>query len=145
MSPLVVGQLDPSQTERAWTHVLGCGSCRTAVERETWVKRQLASLGSAAPPPGLAEAIDRLARADRGEDERVAAVWATVAELERRHRAKRVGMLAVGAGSVGAAVIGLGALSLSVDLDEPRPAGAVVGRDRPVTPVVLPGGRETAP
>jgi hypothetical protein len=141
VSALVDGQLDAAAAERSWTHVLQCGSCRAGVEREVWVKNQLAALGSAAPPPGLAETIDRLARVEARESERVTAAWDAVAELERRHRTRRVGLVAAGAGTVGAAMIGLGALSLTFDLGEPRPAGAVVGRDRPVAPVVPPGGR----
>jgi anti-sigma factor RsiW len=141
VSALVDGQLEPPQAERAWTHVLACASCRAGVEHEVWVKNELASLASTEPPAGLVEAIDRLARDAQVEGEPVAAAWATVGELERRHRLRRVGLVAVGAGSVSAAMLGLGAVSGTLDIKEPRPAGAVVGRDRPATPVVLPGGR----
>lgn len=141
VSALVDGQLEPAQAERSWTHVLACGSCRAGVEREVWVKNELASLASTEPPAGLVEAIDRLARTDHGGSEPVAAAWAAVGELERRHRLRRVGLVAAGAGSVSAAMLGLGAVSGTLDIKEPRPAGAVVGRDRPATPALLPGGR----
>jgi hypothetical protein len=146
VSALVDGQLPPATSERAWTHVLGCCTCRAAVEREIWVKNEMSRLRATEAPAHLARAIDRLAHADAArvdgcgvgsavgprdgspDRDRVAAAWATVGELERRHRLKRVGFVAAGAGSVSAAMIGLGVVSGSFDVDEPRPAGAVIDR-----------------
>lgn len=118
VSPLVDGQLDPGSAERAWAHALGCGSCRDAVEREVWVKRSLATMSGADPSPGLTSALHEMPWqvaepvAPAGPEE-----WSAVAELERRHRLGRGGLLAVGAGTVSAAVLGLGAVSGALDLE----------------------------
>lgn len=51
---LVDGQLSRGQAERLWAHVHTCSACQWAVEREGWVKRELARLsisrGPAAEP-----------------------------------------------------------------------------------------------
>jgi len=142
VSALVDGQLDADTAERAWSHVLGCDSCRDALERETWVKQRLSGLGCSEPPTALTEDIGRLPRLDHATG-RLAAAWATVAELERRQRLRRAALVAAGAGSVSAAVIGLGAVSGNFDLDEPGPTGAVVGRSTP-TPPLEPAAHPTA-
>jgi len=142
VSALVDGQLSPEAAGRAWSHVLGCSGCRDAVERETWVKGRLAGLGASDPPPGLSEVIGQVPAGGDG-DTRLGDAWAAVAELERRQRLKRTAMVAAGVGSVSAAVIGLGAVSGTFDLDEPAPSGAVVGRSTPTptpfAPVAGPG------
>lgn len=116
VSPLVDGQLDPASTERAWSHALGCALCRDAVEREVWVKRSLAGMSGAAPSPGLTDALHELPwQVAEPLPPAGPAEWSTVAELDRRHRLRRGGLLAVGAGTVSAAVIGLAAVG-AVDL-----------------------------
>lgn len=45
VSALLDGRLPPADEERAWEHVHLCHPCRDAVEREGWVKTQLAQLG----------------------------------------------------------------------------------------------------
>jgi hypothetical protein len=113
VSALVDGQLDHESTERAWAHVVGCASCRRAVEREGWVKRQLAQMaGTATPgeelPAGLLGSLYQLEPADREARE----AWAAVGELEAHGRGRRrAGIAAVGVGSVSAAVLGFTALS----------------------------------
>lgn len=119
VSALVDGQLDDESTERAWSHVVTCPSCGRAVEREGWVKRQLAQMaGSTTPggdvPAGLLgslqaldpdDVLDPVARETRD-------AWAAVDELEERGRGRRrAGLAAVGVGSVSAAVLGISALS----------------------------------
>ena len=142
VSALVDGQLDPVPAERAWAHVMGCRSCRSAVETETWTKNRLSLLQATQPPAGLAAAIARLACSEpSAAGEPVAAAWAAVGELERRHRRKRVGLVAAGAGSFSAAMIGLGAVSASLDLAQPGPPGAVIGRENPDPRLELPRGR----
>ncbi len=108
VSALVDGQLDPLSTERAWRHVLACPGCRRLVEREGWVKRQLAEMAGAAgatPPPHLVGSL-------QGLDPQVRQAWDAVGELEQQTRGRRrAGIAAVGVGSVSAAVLGLSTLS----------------------------------
>jgi hypothetical protein len=107
VSALVDGQLDPETTERAWEHVLSCPPCRRLVEREGWVKRQLAQMAGAAPNTP-ADLLGSLHEMDRSTRE----AWTAVEELEIRGRSRRrAGIAAVGVGSVSAAVLGLSALS----------------------------------
>jgi hypothetical protein len=111
VSALVDGQLDAASAERAWVHVHGCGTCRRQVEREGWVKTQLASMpGDEGPPPQLLGSLYSLGRG--AEDPDPAVAWAAVEELERRGRGRRrTGIAVVGAGSVSAAVLGLASLT----------------------------------
>ena len=108
VSALVDGQLDPEATERAWEHVHTCLPCRRLVEREGWVKRQLAEMAGtsvATPPAGLVGSLYEL-------DPETREAWAAVEHIEDRARTRRrVGLAAVGVGSVSAAVLGLSTLS----------------------------------
>jgi hypothetical protein len=113
VSPLVDGQLDGATAERAWSHALGCAVCRAAVEREVWVKRSLSAMGGADPSPGLCDLLHELPwHATDAVPPAAPSEWSAVAELERRHRLRRSGLLAAGAGTVSAAVIGLGAVGV---------------------------------
>ena len=122
VAALVDGQLDPLDADRAWDHVLGCRSCRDAVERESWVKNRLSLMSPTDPPPGLCGALTGLGGDGAVVEDRVASAWATVGELEHRHRLRRTGMVAVGAGSASLALIGIGALGGL--LETPPPPGA---------------------
>ena len=108
VSALVDGQLGPEEGERAWRHVLECPACRRRVEREGWVKRQLAGMAgnpTAGQPP--AHLVGSLRQLDAAAE-----AWATVEEIERRGRhRRRAGLALAGAGSVSAAVFGLATLS----------------------------------
>ena len=118
VSPLVDGQLDPDSAERAWAHAVGCPVCRDAVEREVWVKQSLAAMAGTRPSAGLTDALHELPwHVADPVPQAGPAEWSAVAELERRHRLGRGGLLAVGAGTVSAAVLGLGAVSGMLDLD----------------------------
>ncbi len=105
---LVDGQLGAAEEERAWSHVLTCASCRAAVEREGWVKRQLAclSLGDSGSAPlslkgSLSSPASFAAYPDRMAD-----------PVHTHERGRRLGGLAaIGAGSVGAAMFGVMAFS----------------------------------
>lgn len=58
VSALLDGQLSATETEAAWLHVYGCHACRDLVEREGWIKSQLAGLGCDRPgtdPGALSE------------------------------------------------------------------------------------------
>jgi anti-sigma factor RsiW len=106
VSALVDGQLDEESTERAWAHVHTCPTCRRQVEREGWVKRQLAQMGGNEPSSDLLGSLYELEPADEVRD-----AWAAVDEIERAGRnRRRIGLALVGAGSVSAAVIGISAL-----------------------------------
>ncbi len=111
-SALLDGQLDPSSAERAWAHVHGCATCCSQVEREGWVKTQLATMAGEGPPPaqllGSLYGLGAAAVPAAGERE----AWAAVHEIERRGRGRRrAGLAAAGAGSVSAAVLGLASLT----------------------------------
>jgi hypothetical protein len=122
VAALVDGQLDPQDADRAWDHVLGCPSCRGAVERESWVKNRLSLMSPTDPPPGLTGALTGLGGDDAPVEDHVASAWATVGELEHRHRLRRGGLVAVGAGSASLALIGIGAFGGL--LETPAPPGA---------------------
>jgi anti-sigma factor RsiW len=106
---LVDGQLPREEAERLWHHVNGCRRCSAKVEREGWVKMQLAGLASTWPesaPLGLREGL-----ADRAP---LGMPHAPLPPLDPAagHR----GLLTVavlGAGSLGAAMIGVIALNVA--------------------------------
>lgn len=102
VSALVDGQLSAEDEERAWGHVLTCPGCRRLVAREGWTKSRLTTLAT----PGAVPAPTRLLGALYDVD-----AWAVVDELERRSNRRRATVALVGAGSVGAAVLGLMALT----------------------------------
>ena len=105
VSALVDGQLAEADAERAWSHVLTCPPCRRLVEREGWVKRQLATMGGNDLPQGLLGSLYQLDPAQEA--------WAAVDELERKGRGRRrAGLALAGAGSVSAAVFGIDRVKL---------------------------------
>jgi len=111
VSALVDGQLDDASAERAWKHVMQCPSCRRQVQREGWVKRQLAQMAGSRPDEPSQRLIGNLYELDPVERETREA-WAAVGELEERARVRRrAGIAAVGVGGVSAAVLGFSALS----------------------------------
>jgi hypothetical protein len=110
VSALVDGQLDAASTERAWAHVLRCPSCRRLVEREGWVKRQLAQMSGNEPSARLLGSLFEVAPPAGPSWEGLQA-WGDVDALERKGRGRRrAGIALVGAGSVSAAVFGIATL-----------------------------------
>lgn len=112
---LVDGQLPPAEAERWWAHVHGCDLCRRAVEREGWVKTRLAGAPAPEAPAGL-----------RGSLTGVTA-WP---ELEENPRERRRALVtaAVGAGSLGVALVGVLAVSVPANapgLDRRAPAASL--------------------
>lgn len=106
VSALLDGQLPPDEAERAWSHVHSCHLCRDHVEREGWVKTQLAgwSFGSTPAPDGLKGALLGMPPGD---------VFLTLAQEggHSRTRLRRTaGLAAIGGGAAGAAVMGILAL-----------------------------------
>jgi anti-sigma factor RsiW len=107
VSALLDGQLSPEETERAWAHVHTCHACRDLVEREGWVKTRLAGLsfgGSTSAPDGLKGSLLGACAASPS---------ASFLGQDREHRRRQVGLVALGGGAVGAAVMGVLALGVA--------------------------------
>jgi hypothetical protein len=124
VSALLDGQMSSVDEERAWEHVHSCHQCRDAVEREGWVKTQLATMqyaGSAAPSSlkGALLVSGLVANWDLPEHPALAGVGEVSAR--RRH----LGLTGISSGAVGAAVMGVLALGAS-------PANAPGAAVRPV-------------
>ena len=120
VSALLDGQMSRSDEERAWEHVHTCYQCRDEVEREGWVKTQLATMQLAgAPTPSHLKGTLLV----RGVVD-----WPELpdhpafAAARRRH----LGLSGIGSGAVGAAVMGVLALGAS-------PANAPGAVIRPVS------------
>jgi anti-sigma factor RsiW len=131
---LVDGQLPHDEAERLWHHVHGCRRCSERVEREAWVKMQLAGLASSWPesaPLGLREGLS-------GTPTYAPSLPALSRPAEHRGM---ITVAALGAGSIGAAMIGVIALNLAADHPADRspvatslqthPASSAVSRTRP--------------
>jgi len=141
VSALLDGQLAPDETERAWAHVHTCHACRDLVEREGWVKTRLAGLsfgGGSAPDHLKGSLLGRPAAVTPGE--------AYLALHHEQHTSRRnTGLVAIGGGAVGAAVMGVLALGIAPadapTMDRPAPAHLVVPTDGPrvTAPTVRPG------
>jgi anti-sigma factor RsiW len=125
VSALLDGRLPAVDEERLWEHVHTCHPCRDLVEREGWVKTQLAglSLDPGAAPAGLKDSLMSPTRALR-PDPFPTALPAT----RHRHR----GLALIGGGAVGAAVVGVLALGAagSPQVERRAPVGDL---NRPVT------------
>ncbi len=151
VSALLDGQLDAASAERAWAHVHGCEICYRQVEREGWVKTQLAAMtGDEGPPPQLLgslyglgsmsrmdPALSRVDPSAQGAAEGAAA-WAAVEDLERRGRGRRrAGIALAGAGSVSVALLGFASLTGTTlgigGAPAATPTTALTGTGRPST------------
>lgn len=109
---LVDGQLPPDEAERLWRHVAGCHRCSTRVEREGWVKQQLAGLASSWPtnaPLGLRAGLAHPAPLGAPQ-------YLPPPALQRTadHRGALT-VAVLGASSLGAAMIGVIALNMAAD------------------------------
>lgn len=128
VSALLDGQLGPDEEERAWAHVHGCHTCRDLVEHEGWVKTQLLGLSREVhkAPLDLKGVLgDPHACADRLDH---------CPEQPRRY-----GMVALGGGAVGAAFLGVLALTA-------LPGSAPTAeRQPPVSSVSTPATRAPVP
>ena len=129
VSALLDGQLATEDEERAWEHVHLCHVCRDLVEREGWVKTRLAGLsfGASADVPShlRGSLLDASMSLTPGEAYLVAG--------DRDSRAKRAGLVALGSGAAGAAVVGVLALG-AAPADVPN-----LDRRAPTTSVNTPG------
>ncbi|MEZ5098027.1 MAG: hypothetical protein R2731_19275 [Nocardioides sp.] len=102
MSALLDGAMSPAEEERAWAHVHACHLCRDQVEREGWVKTQLATLSLL----GVAPSCERLKGALLGASALPLAASSACLEARGRSRAATGAM----GGALGVAVLGLLAL-----------------------------------
>jgi len=126
VSALLDGQLSAEDAERAWAHVHACHTCRDLVEREGFVKTRLArlSFGVTAAPDSLKDSLLGALAATPGD--------AYLVE-EREHRRRQVGLVVLGGGAVGAAVMGVLALGVA-PADAPaidRRAPASINQSQP--------------
>lgn len=130
VSALVDGQLPSDVADRLWAHVHCCPMCREQVEREGWVKTRLVALSQQArPAPDYLTSLLAL-----GPLEGDLAEEAPTSAASRR----RAAAVVVGAGSVGAAVLGVLAVAgPAVAPDEPRrtPVADFSGPSAPAEPV----------
>jgi hypothetical protein len=128
VSALLDGQLSVEDEERAWDHVHLCHHCRDLVEREGWVKTRLAGLtwGPSAEVPGhLRGSLMGAPDLTPGE--------AYLVDTGPDQRLRRAGLVALGSGAAGAAVVGVLVLG-SAPADIPAPE-----RRAPTTSVNSPG------
>lgn len=134
VSALLDGQMGPEEEERAWAHVHGCHECRDLVEHEGWVKTQLLGLSRDVhvDPLDLKGVLDDPhACADR---------WTQCPEAPRRY-----GMVALGGGAVGAAFLGVLALTIvpgsAPSAERRAPISSI---STPASRAPLPGANPTA-
>lgn len=121
VSALLDGRLPAAEEERLWEHVHTCHPCRDLVEREGWVKTQLAGLsfdGGAAPA--------------RLKDSLLCPTPAAGPESFPHPRPRHRGLALIGGGAAGAAVVGVLALGAAgtPQVERRAPVGDL---NRPVT------------
>lgn len=113
VSGLIDGQYDGEVADKLWAHVHGCSTCREQVEYEGWIKSRVAGLsGCQRQAPSYLTSL--LTEPSASE----APAFAPAAAPSRR---PSMTAAVVGAGSVGAAVLGVIAL-----------AGPMAPADRPL-------------
>jgi len=143
VSALLDGQLPPDEAERAWAHVHACHFCRDQVEREGWVKTRLAGLsfGSTSAPAHLKGSLLGSPLSVPPGD----AYLALARHADQRPR-RNAGLVALGGGALGAAVMGVLALGVAPadapSMDRRAPVTNLV-RPTETVGLVTPGGRAT--
>jgi anti-sigma factor RsiW len=105
VSALLDGQLPPAEAERAWAHVQACHACRDLVEREGWIKTRLAGLSFGDTPTP-----DHLKGSLLGSPG--SALTAEPFPTYDGRTRRNVGLVALGGGAVGVAVVGVLALGV---------------------------------
>jgi anti-sigma factor RsiW len=119
VSALIDGQLSAAEAERCWAHVHECHFCRDLVEREGWIKTQLAGLSFGGD--------DRSTTPDslKGSLAHAGFVGATPPHVTASTRSRSSAVL-LGGTALGAAVVGVLALGVAQ-------GGAPADRRPPVT------------
>ncbi len=125
-SALIDGQLPQAEAERLWSHVHVCPLCRAEVEREGWVKTQLAGLAMLRPAAPAERLRAGLAEVRYGD---VALPEATQGSGPERRRMMTLAI--AGAGTFGVAMVGV--IAMSVPADNPG-----VDRRNPATSLTRP-------
>lgn len=130
VSALLDGQLAPDDEERAWAHVHACHQCRDLVEREGWVKTRLAGLSFDGAQASSHLKGSLLSSVSSGFGLPPGEAYLVAASSDPRPR--RIGLVALGGGAAGAAVMGVLALGAA-------PADApTFDRRTPATSVTTP-------
>jgi anti-sigma factor RsiW len=129
VSALVDGQLPAAEADRLWAHVHGCPPCRRQVEREGWVKTRLAGLALCGDQPCAPRGL-------KGALAEVRGAWSeppapAVAEDDRHERRRVMMVAALGAGSLGAAMVGVLAMSVPAQTPGVERRGPVTSMTRP--------------
>ena len=145
VTALLDGRLPYAEEERAWEHVHSCHPCRDAVEREGWVKTQLAQWSVSCTPSSTSVREALLARtssyAEAGAREHGSGAHGSGAHVPTARGTHLVGVgsalrtrhaMAIGGSALGVAVMGVIALS-SVPANAPQP-----DRRLPATSIVGP-------
>lgn len=129
VTALLDGQLPLAEEERAWEHVHTCHGCRDAIEREGWVKTQLAQWSVVSEPcsAGVRDAL--LARSFAVATPLPASVMAAGADQgQAGGRGRHV--VTVGGSALGVAVMGVIALGTA-------PANAPLPERRTITTSIV--------
>jgi len=131
VSALVDGCLTPEEEERCWSHVHTCHACRDLVEREGWVKTQLAQLSHGSSQTSQDFKSSLVGRCSALAPAASGSALAPAAFTTSHHRPRR-GLVAIGGGAASACVVGVLVLGAAGSPRvEPRP---------PVTDLSRPAG-----
>lgn len=125
VSALLDGRLAPGEEERWWSHVHECHACRDLVEREGWVKTQLAQLSLG--PTSTPETLKSFLRGSCGS-------LAPAPFVVAGHRPRR-SLMAIGGGAAGVCVVGVLALGVAGS-PHVQPAPPATDLSRPTGPSV---------
>lgn len=138
VSALLDGQLSAAETERAWTHVHQCHTCRDLVEREGWIKARLAGLSTPqlSAPPHLVGSL--------------AADPLTAPHIVPSQQRSLSALTLLGGTAVGAVVVGVMALGVSpgaTSIERRTPIGSdgSTQTPRPSPVAVSTNGKSHAP
>lgn len=145
VSDLLDGRLPVAEEERAWAHVHLCHPCRDLVEREGWVKTQLAGLsgGDRCAPNRLKSSLLSAAA--------MSASPARPCHPSTDHGRRLPSLIAVGGGAAGAAVfgvmalggVGIGPVERRVPADLARPSFSSTPTTEPVVSTTQRGPRRS--
>ena len=136
VSALIDGRLAPEEEERCWDHVHSCHSCRDLVEKEGWVKTQLAQLSFGPSEPSRDFKSSLLGHCSSLAPASGSALTAATPFPTSSQRSRR-GLVAIGGGAASACVVGVLVLGVAgAPRMEPRPPATDLSRPAgPATPV----------
>ncbi|QYJ02440.1 hypothetical protein KUV85_08810 [Nocardioides panacisoli] len=141
ISALLDGQLTAAEVEQAWTHVHACHLCRDRVEREGWVKAQLAGLSQehGAAPDRLRGSLHQLTPGERYAADPHASARELAGRADAGHGRRAVAVVGTGAASaamLGVLALGVAPASTPTPTDR-RPTGGVTQPVSTTTPTPL--------